>query len=133
MIIRDEKNLQGIGKKLYLRPLGTHQTQDMFRNFFPAPLTGEEITTKNYQRAQDTWTTFNCTTLQDYHDIYLTSDVLLLADVFEKFRKTCINNYGLDSVHYLSAPGLAFDAALKMTKVNLELFTDVNMHLFIEN
>ena len=58
---------------------------------------------------------------------------MLLADVFEKFRWMCMGTYKLDPSHYFSAPGLAFDAALKMTGVELELFTDIDMHLFIEN
>ena len=72
-------------------------------------------------------------TLQDYHDVYLKTDVTLLADVFEKFRGMCLKTYKLDPCHYLSAPSLAIDAALKYTKVKLELLTDIDMHLFIEN
>ena len=64
--------------------------------------------------------------------IYLKSDILLLADVFENFRKTCLTYYGLDPPHYVSSPGLAWDAMLKMTKINLDLMTDIDMQLFIE-
>ena len=60
------------------------------------------------------------------------SDVLLLADVFENFRGICLNYYKLDSAHFYTAPGLSWAACLKMTKVELELLTDVDMHLFIE-
>ena len=63
----------------------------------------------------------------DYHDIYLKCDVLLLVDFFEKFRASCLAHYSLDDVHYYTAPGLAWDAALKMTHVSLEL------NHFIEN
>ena len=73
---------------------------------------------KDYFRARLTWRYLACETLGDYHDVYLKSDVLLLADFFEKFRKSCIKNYDLDAAHYFSAPGLAWDAALKMTKIN---------------
>ena len=71
-------------------------------------------------------------TLGDYHDLYLKTDVLLLADVFEKFIKTCLNYYGLDPCHYFSASGLSWDAMLKMTKIKLETISDINVHLFIE-
>ena len=60
------------------------------------------------------------------------TDSLLLADVFENFRKVCQEKYGLDPAHYYSAPGLSWDALLKKTEVELELLTDMNMHLMIE-
>ena len=66
-------------------------------------------------------------TLGDYHDVYLATDVLLLADVFETFRKTCLNHYSLDPAHFYTAPGLAWEACLKKTNVELELLTDM-MH-----
>ena len=78
------------------------------------------------------WNTFNCQTLQDYHDIYLKSDVLLLADVFESFRKMCLNHYQLDPCHYYTAPGLAWDACLKLTKQELQLLTDYDMLMMFE-
>ena len=68
----------------------------------------------------------------EYHDLYLKSDILLLTDVFENFRKTCLSHYKLDPAHYLTSPGLAWDAMLKMTKIGLELITDVDQQLFIE-
>ena len=66
----------------------------------------------------------------DYHDHYLKKDVLLLADVFEKFIDTCLKFYGLDPCHYFSSPGLSWDAMLKMTGVRL--IVDIDMYLFIE-
>ena len=68
----------------------------------------------------------------EYHDLYLQSDVLLLTDVFENFRNTCMHYYGLDPCHYFTSLGLSRDAMLKMTKVKLELMTDINMYQFIE-
>ena len=68
----------------------------------------------------------------DYHDLYLKTDILLLADVFEKFINTCLEYYGLDPCHYFSSPGLSWDAMLKMTGIKLELISDIDMHLFIE-
>ena len=63
----------------------------------------------------------------DYHDLYL-----LLADVFEEFRKTCLRNYGLDPCHYFSSPGLSWDAMMKKTGVTPELITDIDMYQFVE-
>ena len=71
-------------------------------------------------------------TLGDYHDLYLKTDVLLLADVFEKFIKTCLNYYGIDPCHYFSASRLSWDAKLRMTKIELETISDIDVHLFIE-
>ena len=68
----------------------------------------------------------------EYHDLYLKSDILLITDVFENFRKTCLTHYRLDPCHYVSSPGLAWDAMLQMTKINLDLITDTDMQLFIE-
>ena len=68
----------------------------------------------------------------EYHDLYLKSDILLLADVFENFREASKVNYGLDPTHYLTSPGLAWDAMLRMTGINLDLITDIDMQLFIE-
>ena len=71
-------------------------------------------------------------TMKDYHELYNDSDVLLLADVFENFRDICLKIYGLDPVHYYTAPGLAWDACLKMTGINLELLSDPDMLLMVE-
>ena len=71
-------------------------------------------------------------TMGDYHDLYLKADVLLLADVFEKFFNTCLEYYGLDPCHYISSPRLSWDARLKITGTELELISDIDMHLFIE-
>ena len=76
--------------------------------------------------------TFGCFNLGDYTDLYCRTDVLLLADVFESFRKPCQKQYGLDPAHYYTSPGLSWDALLKKTRVELELLTDYDQHLFIE-
>ena len=70
--------------------------------------------------------------MDDYHDHYLKKDVLLLADVFEKFIGTCLKFYELDPCHYFSYPGLCWDAILKMTSLKLEKIFDIDMYLFIE-
>ena len=70
--------------------------------------------------------------LEDYHNLYNRADVLLVADVFKNFRDICIKNYNLDPAHYYTAPGLAWDAALKLTKVELELLSDMDILLMVE-
>ena len=99
---------------------------------FYSLLTDEDISDREYGHAQKVWETFEIENMGQYHDLYLKSDVLLLADVFENFRKTCLTYYDLDPCHYVSSPGLSWDAMLKMTKVNLDLISDVDMQLFIE-
>ena len=71
--------------------------------------------------------------MKDYHKLYNLSDVLLLADIFDNFSSICMNHYVLDSAWYFSAPGLAWDATLKITKVELELLNDPDMLLMIES
>ena len=99
---------------------------------FYSKLNDEYITESDYQHAINVWDTFKCKTIRDYHNLYLTSDVLLLADVFENFRKTCMYNYKLDPAHYYTSPGLAWDACLKETKQCLELLSDYDMLMMIE-
>ena len=99
---------------------------------FYSLLNDEHISNEDYQQAQTVWKTFNLKTMGGYHDLYLKSDVLLLADVFEKFRKTCLEYYKLDPCHYFTSPGLSWDAMLKMTDIKLELMTDIDMFQFVE-
>ena len=99
---------------------------------FYSRLTGEGISDEDYERAKKVWKVFGMKTLQDYHDLYNVTDVLLLADVFENFRNICLDNYKLDPAHYFTAPGLAWDACLKITGVELELLSDIDMLLMIE-
>ena len=68
----------------------------------------------------------------DYHDLYVQTDTLSLADVFENFRNKCLETYGLDPSYFLSAPGLAWQACLKKTNVKLELLREIHMLLMIE-
>lgn len=88
---------------------------------------------EDYKQACTVWKTFKCKSFLDYHNIYLKSDVLILADIWESFRNTCYKNYDLDCTYYFTAPGLSFDAMLKFTKIKLELFTDIDMYEFVES
>ena len=76
---------------------------------FYSSLSEETIITEEYDRAQNVWREFGIENMQQYHDLYLNLDVLLLADVFENFRQTCILNYGLDLAHYYTLSGFVFD------------------------
>ena len=99
---------------------------------FYSKLTDEGISDDDYKHAHAVWDEFDMKTFKDYHDLYNVSDVLLLADVFENFRDVCMKNYQLDPAWYYTAPGLAWDAALKKTGVELELLSDPDMLLMFE-
>ena len=99
---------------------------------FYSKLSGKGINNYNYNHVLNVWKTFKMKSLKEYHEVYNITDVLLLADVFENFRDICLKNYGLDPVYYYTAPGLAWDAMLKMTKINLELLSDIDKLLMIE-
>ena len=100
---------------------------------FHSKLNNTDISDEEYKHAQNVWKTFKCKTMRDYHNLYLKTDVMLLADVMENYRNICIDNYELDPLWYYTAPGLAWNAALKISNVKLELITDPNMYLMVEN
>ena len=96
-------------------------------------LTGKmDISEADVAQAFKIYTLFGCRKLGDYHDVYLRTDVLILADVFEKFRQVCMKVYKLDPVHFFSAPNLSWDAMLITTRVDLGLLSDIDMLLFFE-
>ena len=99
---------------------------------FYSGLSDEGITDDDYKHAQQVWDTFDCTMLGDYHDLYLRTDVLLLADVFENFRRTAMATYGLDPAWYYTLPGYSWDCLLKCTNIELEQITEPDMYLFVE-
>ena len=109
-----------------------NESQLPIKKDFYSILNNQHITDEDYHHAQNVWETFNIKTIGDYHDLYLKSDIILLADVFENFRKTCLEYYKLDPCHYFTSPGLSWDAMLKMTDIKLELMTDIDMFQFIE-
>ena len=90
------------------------------------------ISEKDYLKGNNIWNVFKINTMGDYHDLYLKTDDLFLANVFEKFINTCLDYYGLDHCHYFNSPGLSWNAMLKMTEIELELISDIYIHLFIE-
>jgi hypothetical protein len=100
---------------------------DFYNQLNEKPLSDAE-----YLHAQEVWNTFNCKTMKDYHDIYLLSDVLLLADCFEEFRNECYSAYKLDPANYFSLPGYSWDCALKYSDVKLQLITDIDMYQMVE-
>ena len=99
---------------------------------FYSRLNDEDISTQDYTHAQQVWDEFQMKTMKDYHDLYLMTDVLLLAEVFEEFRNVCLKHYKLDPAWYYTTPGLAWDACLKESKVKLELLHDQDMLLMVE-
>ena len=99
---------------------------------FYSQLRDEEISDQDNAHAQQVYPTFHIQNLGEYHNLYLKSDVLLLADVFENFRNICLTYYELDPCHFYTSPGLAWAACLKMSQVELELLTDPDMYLFVE-
>ena len=87
---------------------------------FYSELNLEDITDKDYNHAQKLCGVFEINDLGEYHDLYVQTDTLLPADVFERFRDKYIEIYGLDPSYFLSAPGLAWKACLKNTEVKLK-------------
>ena len=99
---------------------------------FYSSLNMSGVRESDYQHAQGVWNEFGVHNIGDYHDLYLRTDVLLLANIFEAFRDTCLRHYSLDPAHFYMVPGLAWKSCLKKTVVRLELLTDPDMLLMFE-
>ena len=99
---------------------------------FYSNLNMQNIDDIDYRHGNNVFKIFELKNLGEYHDLYVQSDTLLLADVFENFRNKCLEVYELDPAHFLSLPGLAWQACLKKTNVKLELLTDYDMLLMVE-
>ena len=99
---------------------------------FYSNLNMENIEDIDYRHGNNVFKRFKQKNLGEYHDLYVKSDTLLLADEFENFRDTCLKVYELDPAHFLSLPGLAWQACLKKTDIKLELLTDYDMLLMVE-
>ena len=102
------------------------------KDSFYSNLTVEDISETDYAHANNVFKKFNINNLGEYHDLYVRSDTLLLADILENFRQSCLKNYALDPAHFVSLSGLAWQACLKKTNVELELLTDYDMVLLVE-
>src|SRR5206468_9917158 len=107
-------------------------TKKLRKEHFRNDLTGDEISDDDYLFYNLVCKLLKLKTLRYYHDLYLKTDVLLLADVFENFRKLSLENYGIDAAHFITTPGLAMCAALKHTNVHLELLRNIDMLNFFE-
>ena len=99
---------------------------------FYSNLNMEGINDIDYRHANNVFKVFKLENFGNYHDLYVQSDTLLLADVFNNFRNMCLKEYELDPAHFLSLPGLAWQACLKKTNIELELLTDYDMLLMVE-
>ena len=99
---------------------------------FYSRLYDSDVNEKDYVHAQKVWSHFDIKNMGEYHDLYLKTDVVLLADIFENFRDVCLKNYKLDPAWYYTSPGLSWDALLKKTEIKLDLLSDINMILFVE-
>ena len=99
---------------------------------FYSNLNMENIEDIDYRHGNNVFNKFKSKNLGEYHDLFVESDTLLLADVFENFRNMCLKVYELDTAHFLSLPGLAWQACLKKTSIELELLTDYDMLLMVE-
>ena len=106
--------------------------EEKLPNNFYSSLNMEDISEIDYIHALKVFNKFNIKNLGEYHDLYVQSDTILLAGVFESFRKLCLNTYGLDPAYFLSLPGLAWQVCLKHSGVKLELISDIDMLLMLE-
>ena len=100
---------------------------------FYSSLNMTNVSEDDYQHAQKVWKEFGIRNLGDYHDLYLQTDVILLVNMFEAFRNTCLEHYKLDPAHFYTSPGLARKACLMKTRVRLELLTNPDMLLMFEH
>ena len=91
---------------------------------FYSSLNNKLITDQDYEYAQKVWNHYNIQNLQEYAELYLKTDILLLADIFENFRDLCFKIYNLDPVYYYTAPGLAWSTLMKKTEIELDLISD---------
>ena len=102
------------------------------KKHFYKSLKNKHISEKDYLHAAKILNNFEVKNMSAYHDLCLNTDVLLLADVFEKFINRLLEFYKLDPSYYFNSPGLSWDAMLKMTEIKLELISDINKHYFVE-
>ena len=109
-----------------------NETSVPSKESFYSNLNMEDIDDIDYRHGNNVFNEFKLNNLGDYHDLYVQSDTLLLADVFENFRDMCLKEYELDPAHFLLLPELAWQACLKRTNIELELLTNYGMLLMVE-
>ena len=108
------------------------ETQLPPKEAFHSSLNMSDISECDYKHAQKVWRVFSLNNLGEYHNLYLKTDVILLANVFEAFRDNCLEYYRLDPAHFYTLPGLAWQACLKKMVIKLELLTDPDILLMFE-
>ena len=108
------------------------ETQLPLIEAFYSNLNMSNVSDKDYEHVQRVWKEFRIRNLGEYHDLYLKTDVILPANMFEAFRDTCLEHYSLNPAHFYTSPGLAWKACLKCTGIRLEFLTDPNMLLMFE-
>ena len=102
------------------------------RKKFYSQLNGKGISKSEYKHALKIYKNYGCQTIGDYLELYLKCDVLLLADVFENYRKLCLKENGMDPVHFITAPSRSWASAMLMTGQEIDLVKDLNIHLLLE-
>ena len=100
---------------------------------FYSNLNMSNVSEGDYEHAQRVWKEFRIRNLGEYYDLYLRTDVILLANKVEAFRDTCLEHCKLDPAHFYTSPGLAWKACLRKTRVRLELLTNPDMLLMFEH
>ena len=124
---------KGVYPYAYMDSMSKFQeTQLPPKESFYNDLSKKAISDEDFEFVHQLWETFNLKNLKELHELYMETDTLLLADVFESYRKSILKNYGLDPVHFYTAPALSWAAGLKFTGVKLEIPSDVNMHIFFD-
>ena len=109
-----------------------HESVPLDQKYYYSRLNDENVSDSVMDHVKNVCNTFKIKNLGKYHDLYVKTDTVLLADVFENFRDKCLNTYKLDPVYYLSVPGFSWQSCLKMTKIKLELLIDNDILLLFE-
>ena len=122
--------IQSVSISIYLDKFEETDLPD--RKEFTNDLSKKEISDEDFKFIHDLYDTFNLQNLGQLHDLYMDTDVLLLADVIEGFRTWSMSVYMLDPAHFTTSPGLSWSACLRTTKQKLEIPTDPKMHLFFD-
>lgn len=110
-----------------------YETRILKQKYFNSMLNKSQCDNEDYEQYKKVYKLFNCKNFMEYHNLYLKSDVLLLSDIWYNFTKTCYGIYNLDPAYYYTAPSLSWDAFLRFSKCEIELLTDGDMYLFVED